>query len=173
MQEDTMATAKSPVPAGFHTVTPQLIFDNAAEAIDWYKKALGAEEKSRAVGPDGKIMHAELQIGDSRLMLNDAMGGSKSAKAFGGSPISLWVYVADCDTLFNRAVKAGAQVGPGPMGQLADQFWGDRTGMLKDPYGYSWTIATRKEDLSPEEMDRRAQEFFKQFAAQPAQPAHA
>lgn len=164
-----MAKAKSPVPDGFHTVTPHLIFDNSAEAIDWYKKGLGAEEKTRAVGPDGKIMHAELQIGNSRIMLNDAMGGGRSAKAFGGSPISLWIYVQDCDTLFKRAVAAGAQVGPGPMGQLADQFWGDRTGSITDPFGYHWTIATRKEDLSPEEMDRRAQEFFRQFAP----PTHA
>ena len=164
-----MATARNPVPEGFHTLTPQLVFDNAAEAIDWYKKALGAEEKGRAVGPDGKVMHAELQIGNSRLMLNDAMGDAKSPKSYGGSPISLWVYVADCDALFNRAVKAGAKVPPGPMGQLADQFWGDRTGMIVDPFGYRWTIATRKEDLSREEMDRRADAFFKQFGA----PAHA
>lgn len=163
-----MAKAKSPVPEGFHTVTAQMVFDNAAQAIDWYKKALGAEEKSRAVAPDGKIMHAELQIGNSRIMLNDAMGGGKSAKAFGGSPISLWVYVPDCDALFNRAVSAGARVGSGPMSKLADQFWGDRTGSFTDPYGYQWTIATRKEDLTREEMDRRAQEFFKQFAKQPA-----
>jgi uncharacterized glyoxalase superfamily protein PhnB len=161
-----MTTAKSPVPEGFHTVTPHLIFDNSAQAIDWYKKALGADEKSRALGPDGKVMHAELQIGNSRIMLNDAMGGGKSAKAFGGSPVSLWVYVKDCDALFNRAVAAGARVESGPMGQLADQFWGDRTGMFTDPFGYQWTIATRKEDLTAEEMDRRAQEFFRQFAQQ-------
>jgi uncharacterized glyoxalase superfamily protein PhnB len=159
-----MAKAQSPVPEGFHTVTPHLIFDNSAEAIDWYKKALGAVEKSRALGPDGKVMHAELRVGNSLIMLNDAMGGGRSAKAFGGSPVSLWVYVQDCDALFNRAVAAGAQVPPGPMGQLADQFWGDRTGMFTDPFGYQWTIATRKEDLSREEMDRRAEEFFKQFA---------
>ncbi len=163
-----MAKARSPVPSGFHTVTAHLIFDNSDQAIDWYKKALGAEEKSRAVGPDGKVMHADLQIGDSHIMLNDAMGGAKSAKTLGASPISLWVYVPDCDTLFNRAVKAGAQVAPGPMGQLADQFWGDRSGTFTDPYGYQWTIATRREDLSPEEMDRRSQEFFSQFAAQTA-----
>jgi PhnB protein len=163
-----MAKAKSPVPEGYHTLTPQLIFDNAAQAIDWYKKALGAEEKGRAVAPDGKIMHAELQIGDSRMMLNDAIGGGKSAKAFGGSPTSLWVYVPDCDTVFNRAVGAGARVAPGPMGQLADQFWGDRSGTFSDPYGYQWTIATRKEDVPREEMDRRAQEFFKKFAQQQA-----
>jgi PhnB protein len=100
-------------------------------------------------------------------MLNDAMGGGRSARTLGGSPISLWVYVQDCDAVFNRAVAAGAQVPPGPMGQLADQFWGDRTGMFTDPFGFQWTIATRKEDLSPEEMDRRAEEFFKQFDQQP------
>jgi PhnB protein len=158
--------ATSPIPQGYHTVTPHLIFDDTAQAIDWYKRALGADEKSRATGPDGKIVHAELQIGDSRLMLNDAMGGARSATALGGSPIAMWVYVSDCDALFNRAVGAGARVAPGPMGQLTDQFWGDRSGTFTDPYGYQWTIATRKEDLSREEMDRRAQEFFKQFAAQ-------
>jgi PhnB protein len=166
-----MAHARSPVPEGFHTVTPHLILDEAAQAIEWYKRALGAEEKSRAVGPDGKIMHAELQIGNSRIMLNDAMGGGKSPNAFGGSPVGFWIYVPDCDALFNRAVSAGGQVAPGPMGAMADQFWGDRTGTLTDPFGYQWTIATRKEDLSSAEMDRRAQEFFKQFA--PPQPTHA
>jgi PhnB protein len=161
-----MAKAKSPIPEGFHTVTPHLIFDNTAEAIDWYKKALGATEKSRAVGPDGKVMHAEIVIGNSIIMLNDAMGGGKSAKSFGGSPVGLWAYVENCDTLFNRAVKAGAQVAPGPMGQLQDQFWGDRTGTFTDPFGYQWTIGTRKEDVTSEELERRAQEFFKNFAAQ-------
>jgi PhnB protein len=159
-----LAKAESPIPAGFHTVTPQFIFDDAAHAIEWYKRALGAEEKSRALGPDGKIMHAELQIGNSRIMLNDAMGGARSAKAFGGSPIGLWIYVPDCDALFNRAVAAGGHVDPGPMGHLSDQFWGDRTGTFTDPFGYRWTVATRKENLSREEMDKRAQEFFKQFA---------
>jgi PhnB protein len=165
-REDIMAKAKSPVPEGFHTVTPQLIFDDSARAIEWYKKGLGAEEKSRALGPDGRVIHAELQIGNSRIMLNDAMAGGRSAKTFGGSPISLWVYLEDCDAVFDRAVAAGATPGPGPMGQLMDQFWGDRTGTLIDPFGYQWTIATRKEDLSREEMDRRAREFFKQFAQQ-------
>jgi PhnB protein len=159
-----MAQAKSPVPEGFHTVTPHLIFDDAAKAIDWYKKALGAHENSRALGPDGKIMHAELQIGNSRFMLNDAMGGGKSAKGLGGSPISLWIYGPDCDALFKRAVDAGAHVPPGPMGQMADQFWGDRCGSVIDPFGYQWNIATRKEDLTREEMDHRAAEFFKNFA---------
>jgi len=163
-----MAKAKSPIPEGHHTVTPQLTLDNAAQGIDWYKKALGAQEVTRAVGPDGKIMHAELRIGDSLIMMNDAMGGGKGAKAMGGSPASLWVYVEDCDALFNRAVAAGAQVAPGPMGQLMDQFWGDRSGTFTDPQGYRWTIATHKEDLTPQEMEQRQAEFFKNFA----QPAH-
>jgi PhnB protein len=162
-----MAKAKSPVPEGFHTVTPQLTLDNAAQAIDWYKKALGAEEVSRAVGPDGKIMHADLRIGNSHIMLNDPMGGGKGPKAFGGSPASLWIYVEDCDAVFNRAVKAGAQVSGGPMGQMADQFWGDRAGTLSDPHGYTWTIATHKEDLSRQEIEQRQKEWMKQFAPQP------
>jgi len=162
-----MAKAKHAIPEGHHTVTPQLALDNAAEAIEWYKRALGAEELSRATGPDGKVMHAELRIGDSRIMVNDVMGG-KGPKALGGSPASLWVYVEDCDALFNRAVAAGGQVPPGPMGQVADQFWGDRCGMFNDPHGYRWTIATHKEDLTPQEMEQRQTEFFKQFAAQPA-----
>jgi PhnB protein len=163
-----MSKARSAVPEGHHTVTPQLTLDNAVQAIEWYKKALGAQEVSRAVGPDGKILHAEIRIGDSPVMLNDAMMGAKDAKAMGGSPASLWVYVEDCDALFNRAVAAGAQVPPGPMGQLADQFWGDRCGMFTDPHGYRWTIATHKEDLTREEMAQRQAEFMKQFAPQPA-----
>ena len=99
-------------------------------------------------------------------MLNDAMGGGKpeTEGALGGSPASLWVYVEDCDAVFNRAVAAGAQVPDGPMGRVADQFWGDRCGTLADPHGYSWTIATHKEDLTPEEMGQRQAEFFKSQA---------
>jgi PhnB protein len=160
-----MAKAKHAVPAGHYTVTPQLALDNAAAAIDWYKKALGAEEVTRAVGPDGKIMHAEIRIGNSLIMLNDTMGG-KGPKAYGGSPASLWVYVEDCDALFNRAVAAGAQVMGGPMGQLTDQFWGDRSGTFTDPSGYRWTIATHKEDLTPQEIQVRQDAFMKQFAQQ-------
>ncbi len=161
-----MAKAKSAVPEGFHTVTPQLILDNCAQAIDWYRKGLGAEEKGRAVGPDGKILHAELRIGDSRIMVNDAMMGAKGPNAMGGSPMSLWIYVEDADALFNRAVAAGGRVADGPMGQIADQFWGDRCGTFTDPAGYRWTIATRKEDLTPEEMKRRQDEWMKSFATQ-------
>lgn len=163
-----MAKAKHAVPEGFHTVTPQLTLDNAVQAIDWYKKALGAEEVARAVGPDGKILHAEVRIGDSRIMLNDAMISGKGPKAMGGSPSALWIYVEGCDALFNRAVAAGAQVVGGPMGAMSDQFWGDRCGTFTDPQGYRWTIATRKEDLSPQEMEQRQSEWMKQFASQTA-----
>ncbi len=157
-----MTKAKRAVPEGFYTVTPHLTLDNAVQAIDWYKKALGAEEVSRAVGPDGKILHAELRIGNSRIMVNDAMMGSKGPLALSGSPASLWLYVEDCDSLFNRAVSAGAKVLPG-MGAMADQFWGDRCGSFTDPHGYSWTIATHKEDLTPAEMKTRQDEWMKQF----------
>jgi uncharacterized glyoxalase superfamily protein PhnB len=154
-----MAKASKPVPEGFHTVTAQLVLDDAASTIDWYKKAFGATERMRAPGPDGKIMHAEVQIGDTILMVNDPMMGGKGPKALGGSPASLWVYVNDCDALFNRAVAAGAQV----VMPLMDQFWGDRSGTLKDPSGYQWTIATHKEDLTPQEMQQRQDEFFKKM----------
>ena len=110
-----MAKATRAVPEGHHTVTPHLVLDNAVEAIEWYKKALGAEEMGRAMGPDGKVMHAELRIGDSRIMLNDAMMGGKGPKALGGSPASLWLYVDDCDALFKRAVAAGASPAGGPI----------------------------------------------------------
>lgn len=161
-----MAKAKSAVPDGHHTVTPVLTLDNAAQAIDWYKKALGAEEVSRASGPDGKIMHAELKIGNSRIMLHDAMMGSRGPKALGGSPASLWLYVDDCDALFNRAIGAGGEVAQGGMGKLQDQFWGDRSGSFIDPHGYQWTVATHKEDLTPAEMQQRQEDFMKQFAGQ-------
>jgi PhnB protein len=159
-----MAKAAKAVPEGLHTITPQLVLDNAAQTIDWYKKALGAEEVSRSVGPDGKIMHAEIKIGDSRVYVNDVMMGSKGPQAYGGSPASLWLYVEDSDALFNRAVGAGAKV----QMPLADQFWGDRSGAVADPAGYTWWIATRKEDLSQAEIKQRAENFFKQMAQQPA-----
>jgi len=168
VKEEQMTKAKSAVPQGHHTITPHLIYDNAAQAIEWYKKGLGAEEVARAVGPDGKILHAEIRIGDSLIMLNDAMMGAKGPKALGGSPAALWVYVEDCDALFNRAVSAGGQVAQGPMGKMQDQFWGDRSGTFTDPHGYQWTIATRKEDLTPQEMKQRQDEWMKSFASQPS-----
>jgi uncharacterized glyoxalase superfamily protein PhnB len=158
-----MAKAAKPIPDGYHTMTPQLTLERAAESIDWYKKAFGAEEIGRSLGPDGKVMHAELKIGDSRFMVNDVMPGYKGPKGFGGSPASLWLYVDDCDALFNRAVGAGGKV----QMAMADQFWGDRGGCLADPEGYTWWIATRKEDLTPAEINERAQAFFKQMATTP------
>ena len=161
-----MAKAKHAIPEGYHTVTPQLVMDNAANAIEWYKRAFGAVEIGRAVGPDGKIMHATVRIGNSLVMLNDEIAGAKSAKARGGSPASMWVYVDDCDALFERAIAAGGRESGGPMGRMQDQFWGDRCGMLVDPEGYSWTIATHKEDLTPQEMQKRQDEFMKNVAPQ-------
>ena len=152
-----MAKAAKAVPSGYHTITPQLTLDNAAQTIDWYKRALGAEEVSRDVGPDGKIMHAELKIGDSRFMMHDAMMGGKGPRAFGGSPASLWLFVEDCDAVFNRATGAGGKVEK----PMEDQFWGDRAGAVTDPAGYTWWIATRKEDLTEAELQQRAAEFFK------------
>jgi PhnB protein len=161
-----MAKAASPVPAGFHTMTAQLVLDDAAAAIDWYKRAFGAEEVSRSLGPDGKVMHAELKIGDSHVMMNDAMMGAKGAKTRGGSPVSFWLYVADADALFTRAVNAGATV----QMPLADQFWGDRAGNVADPEGITWWIATRAEDLSTPEIQERFEAFMKQAAAPAGQP---
>jgi PhnB protein len=158
-----MAKAKQAIPEGFHTLTPQLTLDNAAQTIEWYKKALGAVEIMRSLGPDGKVMHAELRIGNSPLMVNDVVMG-KGPKALGGSPASLWIYTDDCDAVFNRAVSAGAKPAGGPMGQVQDQFWGDRSGTFTDPEGYQWTVATHKEDLTREEIEERQAEFFKQFA---------
>ena len=155
-----MATAATPVPAGFHTMTPQLVLDDAAAAIDWYKRAFGAEEVNRSLGPDGKVMHAELKIGDSHVLMNDAMMNAKGARSRGGSPVSFWVYVADADALYTRAVGAGATV----QMPLADQFWGDRAGAVADPEGITWWIATRKEDLSIAEIQERFQDFMKQMA---------
>jgi PhnB protein len=158
--EELMAKAAKPVPDGFHTVTPQLSVEDAAQTIEWYKKAFGAQEVGRHLGPDGKIMHAEVIIGDSRVMVNDVMQGMKGPRAYGGSPASLWLYVDDCDALFNRAVAAGAHV----QVPLDDQFWGDRGGAVSDPAGYTWWISTRKEDLTPAELEQRAAGFFQQMS---------
>jgi PhnB protein len=155
-----MAKAAKAVPQGYHTITPQLTLDDAAAMIDWYKRALGAQELSRSAGPDGKIAHAELQIGDSRVMVNETMPGTKGPKEFGGSPMAMWLYVDDSDAAFNTAVAAGGKV----QVPLDNHFWGDRGGAVTDPNGYTWWIATRKEDLTRAELDQRAQDFFKQMA---------
>jgi uncharacterized glyoxalase superfamily protein PhnB len=154
----TMAKA-APVPPGFHTVTPHLVIRGATEAIEFYKKAFGAEVKGVMPGPGGKVMHGEIRIGDSTIMLNDEFPemGAKAPTTLGGSPVNLHIYVPDCDALWNRAVAAGAKVTM----PLADMFWGDRYGTLTDPFGHKWSIATHKEDLTPEEIGKRGAEAMK------------
>ncbi len=146
-----------PVPDGYHTLTPFLTVRDAARAIEFYKKAFGAEVRGGvAKGPDGKVMHAELQIGDSVIMLSDEFPefGSLSPQSTGGSPMGLHIYVDGVDAAFDRAVKAGAQVEMPVM----DQFWGDRYGKLKDPFGHKWSIATHVKDMSEDEMKRSMDE---------------
>ena len=142
------------VPEGFHTVTPHLVIRDAAKAIDFYTRAFGAEELVRMPGPEGKLMHAEIKIGDSILMISDEFleWGAKGPEAIGGSPVTINLYVEDSDAVFNRAVEAGATVRM----PLADQFWGDRYGQLVDPFGHVWSVATHIKDLTPEEMSAAA-----------------
>ena len=144
----------NPIPEGYHSVTPYLIIGGAADAIEFYKKAFGATELFRFPGPEGKIGHAELQIGNSRIMLADEYPdmGYHGPQSIGGSPVSLMIYVDDVDTTFNQAVEAGATVKEA----LQDKFYGDRMGTVIDPFGHRWHLATHKEDVSVEEMQRRA-----------------
>jgi PhnB protein len=151
--------AAQPIPSGYHTITPYLRIRGAAQAIEFYKKAFGAEEVLRMAGPDGKVMHAEIKIGDSHIMLGDefpSMGGL-SPLSIGGTGSGLHLYVRDADAVFNRAVAAGAKVKM----PLADMFWGDRYGQLMDPFGHEWSVGTHIEDVTPEEMMRRGQEAMK------------
>ena len=160
-----MANKAAAIPKGYHTVTPSLFVAGAAKAIDFYKKALGAEELMRFPGPDGKIMHAEIKVGDSIIMLADEMPdmGGRSPKSIGGTPVSFFVYGENVDAAWKRAVDAGArEVQP-----LADQFWGDRTGCLEDPFGHHWWLAQHIEDLTPEQIRKNAEAHFGQM-----QPAH-
>ncbi|MGH9682691.1 MAG: VOC family protein [Candidatus Acidiferrales bacterium] len=149
-----MTSKVKPIPEGYHTATPYLIIKGAADAIEFYKKAFGATELMRMPGPGGKIGHAEIKIGDSPIMLADEAPemNARSPQSFGGSPISILLYVEDVDAVFNRAVAAGAKVER----PVADQFYGDRIGGLTDPFGHVWYISTHKEDVSPEEMKKRA-----------------
>jgi PhnB protein len=151
------------IPEGHHTATPYLTVDGAAKALEFYKKAFGAEETKRMDMAGGKIMHAEFRIGDSPIMLADEMPqmGNKSPKTLGGTPVSIMLYVPDVDAVFKRAITAGATERMAVM----DQFYGDRTGALVDPFGHTWTIATHKEDVSSAEMKRRGEEFMKTMMA--------
>jgi PhnB protein len=156
----------APIPEGHHAVTPHLVLNDAAAAIEFYKNAFGAAEVMRMPGPDGKsVAHAELTIGDSFLFLADQWPGTSLGppSQFGGTTVSIHLYVQDCDALFNRAVAAGAQVVMPPM----NMFWGDRFAKLTDPFGHSWSIATHVEDVSPEDCARRADEAFKAMAQCP------
>jgi len=145
----------SPIPKGYNSITPYLVVKGAAQAIEYYKKVFGATEAVRMNGPDGKIAHAELQIGDSRIMLadeNPSMGaGYTSATTIGASPVSLYLYLPDVDRVIERAAGAGGKV----LRPAKDQFYGDRSGFIQDPFGHLWGIATHVEDVSPEEMKER------------------
>jgi|SRR5882724_6274588 len=146
-----MANVK-PIPVGYHSVTPYLIIKGAADAIDFYKKAFGATELFR-MEHEGKVGHAEIKIGDSPIMLADEHPGMGyvSPKTLGGTPVSLMIYVENVDTIYKQAIKSGGE----EVKALQDQFYGDRSGTLKDPFGHVWTVATHKEDVTPEEMDKR------------------
>ena len=150
-----MAQQVKPIPEGYHTVTPYLTVNDGAGAIEFYRRAFGAKERSRMEGPQGKIAHAEIKIGDSLIMLAEEMPGSgcRSPRSLGGSTVNIFLYVTDVDSTFDQAVKAGAKVDT----PVADMFWGDRYGKLTDPYGHSWSLATHKEDVSPAEVQKRGQ----------------
>jgi len=145
-----MNQAVRPIPEGYRTVTPHLVCEQALEAIEFYKKAFGAVEIARMPGPDGKIMHAEIRIGDSPIMLAQDYPefGSYGPLALKGTSVVIHLYVEDADTAWARAVDAGAK----PLMQLSDMFWGDRYGQVEDPFGHRWSIATHKQDLSPQQI---------------------
>lgn len=149
-----------PIPEGYHSVTPYLVIKGAAKAIDFYKRAFGAVELFHMEGPDGRIGHAEIKIGNSPVMLADEHPhmGFKGPQSLGGTPVSLMIYVEDVDKVFPQAVAAGATV----TRPLQDQFYGDRSGTLTDPFGHVWTVSTHKEDVPPEELEKRAAEAMKQ-----------
>jgi uncharacterized glyoxalase superfamily protein PhnB len=161
-----MATVK-PVPEGMHTVTPNLTIRNCAKAIDFYKRALGAQEVSRMTAPDGKsIWHAELRIGDSVVFMNDEMPGMRSAPTPEAPvPVTMWLYVPDCDAAFKKAMQAGGKETMKP----ADMFWGDRCAGIADPFGYLWSFATHTKDMTVEEMKRAGEDFARQMQKQQGQ----
>lgn len=143
-----------PVPEGYHSATPYLIVDNAAKALDFYQRAFGAKELFRFDAPEGKIGHAEIQFGDSRIMLADEYPDmdAKSPRAFGGSPVSIMLYVEDVDAFVSKAVAAGAKL----QRPVENKFYGDRSGTIEDPFGHTWHISTHVEDVPVEELHKRA-----------------
>ena len=166
-----MATQVKPIPQGYHSATPYLTLNDASRALDFYKRAFGAQEVMRMAGPNGKIGHAEIKIGDSMIMLADEMPGNfgQSPQSLGGTTSGIFLYVENVDAVFQQAVSAGAH----PESQPADMFWGDRFGKLKDPFGHAWMVATHKEDVAPAEMKKRMDEATaKMSQAQHAHAAH-
>jgi len=165
-----MPNVTKPIPQGFHTATPYLTVHDAARAIDFYKRAFGAQELVRMDGPGGKVGHAEIKIGNSIIMLGDETPGTptRSPQSLGGTTAGVMLYVDNVDTVFNQAVSAGAQV----ESPIADMFWGDRYGRLRDPFGHSWSVATHKEDVAPAELTKRAQEAMAKMAQPQAKSAH-
>jgi PhnB protein len=151
-----------PIPEGYRTVTPYIVVKDCAHAIEFYKKAFGAQEKMRMDGPEGKISHAELKIGDSMIMLSDEMPGSgmRAPQAASAPSAGIFLYVENVDKVFQQATSAGAKTDM----PLADMFWGDRYGKLTDPFGHAWSLATHKEDVAPQEMARRSKEAMGQMA---------
>ena len=145
--------AVKPIPDGYHTLTPYLVIKGAARALEYYKKAFGATELMRMDGPGGRIGHAEIKIGDSIVMLADEHPemGARSPETIGGSPVGLCLYVTDVDARFKQAIAAGGK----ELRPVQDQFYGDRSGTLTDPFGHQWTIATHKEDVAPDELHKR------------------
>lgn len=153
-------TRVRPIPEGYHSVTPYLCVKGGADAIEFYKKAFNAKEIMRMPGPDGKIGHSELQLGDSRVMLADEFPemGFLSPQSIGGAPVMMHLYVEDADSTVSQAEAAGAKI----TRPVADQFYGDRGGQIEDPFGHKWYVSTHKEDLTPEEIDRRREKQFGQ-----------
>jgi uncharacterized glyoxalase superfamily protein PhnB len=151
-----------PVPEGYHTLSPHLVVHNCPAALEFYAKGLGARELRRHAEPGGRILHAEMQIGDSRFFLNDEFPemGAKGPLSLGGTPVTLHLFVEDCDKLFQQAVSAGAKVAM----PLADQFWGDRYGIVTDPFGHNWSIASHVKDISPAELEAATAEVMKSMA---------
>lgn len=159
-----MPRSTQAVPPEYHTVTPSLVVAGAAKALDFYKKALGAEERMRFPAPDGSIMHAEIKIGNSIIMLGDEMPeqGARGPKTIGGTPVSFFLYKENVDSAWKQALAAGGK----EIMPLADQFWGDRAGCFEDPFGHHWWLAQHVKDMTPEELNQAAEQFFSQ--AQPA-----
>lgn len=158
-----MAARVKPIPDGYGTLTPMLTLSDAAKGIEFYRRAFAAEELFRMPGPDGKIMHAELRIGTSRIMLGEEAPAwdCHSPQALGGTPVQFYVYVEDVDSALRKAVAAGAkEVTP-----VADMFWGDRVGTLVDPFGHKWSLATHQADLTPEQLERGHREWIAQMQA--------